>query len=66
MSPIESQIEGIGTDFWSQKSFISTHNLILVLKIVKTLCIIQAALVIRGGSVPKKYREYQNREYQVQ
>ncbi len=27
---------------------------------------IQAALVIRGGYVPQKYREYQNREYQVQ
>ncbi len=27
---------------------------------------IQAALVIRGGYVPQKSREYQNREYQVQ
>jgi hypothetical protein len=27
---------------------------------------IQAALVIRGGYVPQKYREYQNRKYQVQ
>jgi hypothetical protein len=27
---------------------------------------IQAALVIRGGYVPREYREYQNREYQVQ
>ncbi len=26
---------------------------------------VQAALVIRGGYVPQKYREYQNREYQV-
>ncbi len=25
---------------------------------------IQAALVIRGGYVPQKYREYQNRDYQ--
>ncbi len=27
---------------------------------------VQAALVIRGGYVPQKYREYQNCEYQVQ
>jgi hypothetical protein len=27
---------------------------------------IQAALVIRGGYVQQNYREYQNREYQVQ
>ena len=24
---------------------------------------VQAALIIRGGYVPRKYREYQNREY---
>jgi hypothetical protein len=27
---------------------------------------VQVALVIRGGYVPQKYREYQNLEYQVQ
>jgi len=45
-------------------------NIILCLKFVvnkKTgLLYRQAALVIRGGYVPRKYREYQNREYQVQ
>jgi len=28
--------------------------------------VVQAALVIRGGYVPTKCREYQNRGYQVQ
>jgi hypothetical protein len=31
-----------------------------------SVSLIQVALVIRGGYVPQKYREYQNRDYQVQ
>ncbi len=41
-------------------------NIILGLKFVvnkKNRSSVQAALVIRGGYVPRKYREYQNREY---